>query len=461
MEKKLIVRGVLAGAIAGLLAFGTGAGMIAFGAAMGALFAVAYALYLGRVGGVRARTLALMAAAGGFVAMYLVPFIKYPANPPAIGHPETIRQRGELYLAMVVVSVAMLVFAVWLGQRLKARFGTWNAVLVAAAVSAVVMGALRALLPELGQLAVNRHLYGNHATETPLPLRNSHGVIVYPGFPADALFSFRLYSIAAQLVLWGAIGLIFAPLADRLLAPGPARRLAELASFGPYFAVEVHPPGSPLRAPWQLLGELTGSPDALAARIGEVRERLAAAAGCQAADIEFRVAASVAQLGLCARLLSPVLGAAVAGWALSAGTAQARWVPALGGPFRLSLPEAAAGADAPEGGAAACLELLAGPIAQVIRAVEAMAVSPQVLWGNVASAVNGAATMIAAARPDLAAAAVGAAGTALDYPALAGTYRGSPGAGFRRRNCCLIYRLSPPGPARYCGDCVLGPGPVR
>jgi hypothetical protein len=239
-----------------------------------------------------------------------------------------------------------------------------------------------------------------------------------------------------------------------------ARRLAELASFGPYFAVEVHPPGSVLCAPWQPLGELTASPDALAARIGEVRERLAEAAGCQAAGVEFRVAASVAQLGLCARLLSPVLGAAVAGWALPVGTAQARWVPALGGPFRLSLPETAAGAgvDAPEDGAAACLELLAGPVAQIIRAVEAMAVSPRVLWGNVASAVNGAATMIAAARPDLAAAAAGAAGTALDYPALAGAYRGSPGAGFRRRNCCLIYRLSPPGPARYCGDCVLGHG---
>src|SRR5690242_21952608 len=120
MEKKLILRGVLAGAIAGLLAFafarifaepvinqainyesgrdaviaaldkaaglpapdegpdifsrtiqanvGIGVGMIAFGAAMGALFAVAYALYLGRVGNVRARTLALQVAGGGFVA---------------------------------------------------------------------------------------------------------------------------------------------------------------------------------------------------------------------------------------------------------------------------------------------------------------------------------------------------------------------------------------------------------
>ena len=61
---------------------------------MGALFAVSYALCLGRVGNLRPRTLALLVAAGGFVAIYLVPYIKYPANPPSIGHPETIRQRG-------------------------------------------------------------------------------------------------------------------------------------------------------------------------------------------------------------------------------------------------------------------------------------------------------------------------------------------------------------------------------
>ena len=57
------------------------------------------------------------------------------------------------------------------------------------------------------------------------------GTIVYPGFPADVLFNFRLYSVAAQLLLWSVIGLIFAPLADRLLAPGPAS--AELRSPEP------------------------------------------------------------------------------------------------------------------------------------------------------------------------------------------------------------------------------------
>jgi hypothetical protein len=238
-----------------------------------------------------------------------------------------------------------------------------------------------------------------------------------------------------------------------------AELLADLAALGPYFAVEVHRPGSPLRPPWQSLGELTGSPGALAGRIGEVRERLAAAAGCPAAAVEFRVAASIAQLGLCARLLSPALGAAAAGRTLPVDAAQARWVPGLGGPFRLSLPDTAAsagteaGADAGES-TAECLRLLAGPVAQIVRAVASMAVSRHVLWGNVASAVNGAATMIAAARPELTDAAAQAAAAMLGYPALARTYQGRPLAGFRRRNCCLIYRLSPAAPA-YCGDCVL------
>ena len=118
-----------------------------------------------------------------------------------------------------------------------------------------------------------------------------------------------------------------------------ARLRAGLAALGPYFAVDVHRPGSPLRPPWRPLGELTGSPDTLAGRISEVRERLAAAAGCPATAVEFRVAASIAQLGLCARLLSPALGAAAAGRALPVDVGQARWVPALGGPFRLSLAE--------------------------------------------------------------------------------------------------------------------------
>jgi hypothetical protein len=62
------------------------------------------------------------------------------------------------------------------------------------AAAAIVM----ALLPQLGHLVFNEQTYGNHAAETPLPLTNAKGTIVYPGFPADVLFDFRLYSVAAR-----------------------------------------------------------------------------------------------------------------------------------------------------------------------------------------------------------------------------------------------------------------------
>jgi hypothetical protein len=198
---------------------GIGLGMILFGIAMGALFAVAYALACGRTGGIGPKPLALLVALGGFLALYFIPFLKYPANPPAIGHEETIRDRSGLYLLMVGISLVVLVAGVAFGQRLKPRFGNWNATLIAVLACATVLGIVMLLLPSLGELKANVDAYGHHATETPLPLKDPNGTIVYPGFPADTLVAFRLYSVAAQAIMWGAIGLCFAPLAERLLNP--------------------------------------------------------------------------------------------------------------------------------------------------------------------------------------------------------------------------------------------------
>src|SRR5206468_7299 len=113
-----------------------------------------------------------------FLGLYGVPFVRYPANPPSIGHPDTIRERGNLYLLMVLASIVFLVLAVVLGQRLKARFGTWNASLLAAGAFVVAIGIVMALLPDLGHLAANRADYGLHDTETPLPLKDAAGRIV-------------------------------------------------------------------------------------------------------------------------------------------------------------------------------------------------------------------------------------------------------------------------------------------
>jgi len=197
---------------------GIGVGMIAFGFALGGLYAVGYVLAYGRTGALKPRNLAVLLALGGFLVLYLVPFVKYPANPPSIGHPDTIGSRGSLYVLMVVLSFSFSLAALWLGRKLKPRFGNWNATLLAALAFVVVMAAAMLVLPSFGHLQSNLDHYGDFATETPQPLRDAKGAIVYPGFPADLLYGFRLYSMAAQAILWTAIGLCFAPLAERVIA---------------------------------------------------------------------------------------------------------------------------------------------------------------------------------------------------------------------------------------------------
>jgi predicted cobalt transporter CbtA len=64
---------------------GIGFGMILFGIALGALFAALYCVVYGRFTSLRPGTLALLLAGAMFFTLYLVPFLKYPANPPSIG----------------------------------------------------------------------------------------------------------------------------------------------------------------------------------------------------------------------------------------------------------------------------------------------------------------------------------------------------------------------------------------
>ena len=109
--------------------------------------------------------------------MYLLPFVKYPANPPAIGHTFTITTRGHLYLTMVAGSLILLGLAVWLARKLAPRFGMTGAVVLAAVAFLVVYGVLIGVLPSLGNLAANvahtnQFGYARAATETPQPITN-------------------------------------------------------------------------------------------------------------------------------------------------------------------------------------------------------------------------------------------------------------------------------------------------
>ena len=71
--------------------------------------------------------------------------------------------------------------------------------------------------------------------------------------------------------------------------------------------------------------------------------------------------------------------------------------------------------------------LIDGPVRASVHQAEVIGVSPKVAWGNVASGVNGAAAMVAGARPDRAAAVQSVAGGLLAEPALRGRSEGEPG----------------------------------
>ena len=126
-EEELVSRGVQS-------TVGLGTAVIVYGAAIGGLFALAFAAVYGRIGTLSPQATAGLLALLGFVAVYLVPALKYPANPPAVGESELIGLRTGLYLLMLVCSLVALAIATRLRRSFVSSQGAWNGTVLAAGV---------------------------------------------------------------------------------------------------------------------------------------------------------------------------------------------------------------------------------------------------------------------------------------------------------------------------------------
>lgn len=167
------------------------AGMVLLGAALGGGLSLAWTFSYQRVGPSDPRALALCLALGGFLILSLLPGIKYPPNPPAVGNPDTIGYRTALYFIILLLSAAIIAVAVWSAQRLRPRVGAWNAALWAALIGVALLLTAYSLLP-----AVNE---------------------VPDHFSADLLWRFRMSSFGSHFVMWSIIGLMFGVLAESTL----------------------------------------------------------------------------------------------------------------------------------------------------------------------------------------------------------------------------------------------------
>ncbi|MEK0351323.1 MAG: CbtA family protein [Nitrosopumilus sp.] len=79
------------------------AGVI-LGTSIGALFGIVFALSRNSLPGNNDVKKALVLAGIMWFTMFVIPFLKYPANPPTVGDPETVVLRSILYLSFITIS---------------------------------------------------------------------------------------------------------------------------------------------------------------------------------------------------------------------------------------------------------------------------------------------------------------------------------------------------------------------
>ncbi|BCO47851.1 hypothetical protein MINTM002_35250 [Mycobacterium intracellulare] len=208
--------------------------------------------------------------------------------------------------------------------------------------------------------------------------------------------------------------------------------LAETASYGGFFALTVGGDAAGWHPVTQSYAD--GCADLIDATARRYR------------TTDLRIGASLVHLGHATRLWSPVLACAIGHGVLPRLDDLQRADD--GAQLRLPRPVGMP-ADSPDALYRAVVSEHMRPLAAGLR----VKLAPALLAGNIASALVGAARALLTARPDLRRAITETTRSLLDTGVLAGSgVITGPRLGFRRRSCCLFYRL-PDG--SLCGDCVL------
>lgn len=181
--------------------WGLATATIVFGIALGGIVGLASALAVGRLGRLSPRASTALTAGIGFVAVYFVPFLKYPPVPPAAGNPDSIGDRTGLYFTMLAASVIAAVGFLVLARTLARTIDAWNASVMAIAGYMMVVAVFGWLLPVIDEVPVD--------------------------FSADLLWQFRAASLAVQATLWTVIGLALAALIHAVVRRSPPRDNAD------------------------------------------------------------------------------------------------------------------------------------------------------------------------------------------------------------------------------------------
>jgi predicted cobalt transporter CbtA len=163
------------------------------GLSIGSLFGIVFAYTHSSVPGSNNKKKALIVAGIMWFVLFLMPALKYPANPPAVGDPETIYYRQSLYVAFLAISGFSALGLAFLYRKMGAL--NIKKAIIPVAYAAIISGAYLAM------------------PANPDPINA----------PMDLVMGFRITSAITISMFWGLLGVIFGTFWDKLNPSETAR----------------------------------------------------------------------------------------------------------------------------------------------------------------------------------------------------------------------------------------------
>ena len=156
------------------------------GLSIGSLFGIVFAYTHSSVPGSNNKKKALIVAGIMWFVLFLMPALKYHANPPAVGDPETIYYRQSLYVAFLAISGFSALGLAFLYRKMGAL--NIKKAIIPVAYAAIISGAYLAM------------------PANPDPINA----------PMDLVMGFRITSAITISMFWGLLGVIFGTFWDKL-----------------------------------------------------------------------------------------------------------------------------------------------------------------------------------------------------------------------------------------------------
>ena len=157
-----------------------------YGISLGALFGIVFAYGRKVLPGDNNKKKALFLAGILWFILYLMVAIKYPANPPAVGDPETIYYRQSLYVGYLAIS-------------------SFTALALALAWNRVQLGSKKILFP----LVYSAVMIVAYVVFPPNPDKI--------GISMDLIHTFRIVTALTIGMFWGILAIVFGSLWDRFI----------------------------------------------------------------------------------------------------------------------------------------------------------------------------------------------------------------------------------------------------